>query len=299
MMKQSFASKSPSIRTRAVSAQGGEGTKTSQQHGVEANENVRLFRNDRSRFVGGQLADYEGENIRAIVNAAGLIRLETSTINHSDARIFGYGELRPVVKRSSSYPDLRGYLDDPEGEYRYEISAWWRTTRVEQKYLSLSMKKVHGAPRAAGKIEDRDVETEVRDPESVKIVREQLEVQEAARAQMIAANILAERKDQAGLLALGYNRQEVYDLLVPDMTGSVGLPRCVLANASETVLRLKRRMEELAGSKSSKIAANGIFEFGEQVTLYSRLRMTRPSGSTTLVTVAASVLEIAPAPIEV
>ena len=117
---------------------------------MSTNKNVSLFPGNRDRMGHhGDYADLSGDNIRAKELPDGGYELETSTINFSDARVFGHGELKPVAnKATEKSPDFRGFLNEPdEGTGhkpgRYQIAAWRRTiksgTNEGQFYLSLSM----------------------------------------------------------------------------------------------------------------------------------------------------------------
>lgn len=116
-------------------------------------EYVNLFSNSaRSMRVGDRVADYEGGNICALDLGDGRLALETSTINYADTRVFGAGELRPVQKRSERYPDVKGYLEKPEGEGRWEVAGWWRATKDGEAYLAIKLQDAStGTARGRGR----------------------------------------------------------------------------------------------------------------------------------------------------
>ncbi|MBR8043174.1 hypothetical protein KDW40_01765 [Burkholderia cenocepacia] len=106
-----------------------------------------LFAASRTRFGQDGWANFEGENIRAKSHGSAMFKLETSSISESDGRIFGHGELYVIPKTPTtprSVPDLKGWLNDPERHFHYEISARWATTRNGATYLRMWMQKTDG-----------------------------------------------------------------------------------------------------------------------------------------------------------
>jgi len=115
---------------------------------MDKNANLFPGSGDRMGFE-DELADFSGSNIRALKQPDGSFLLETSTINFSDARVFGHGALTPVTNRvGEKSPNFRGHLNEPdEGTgvkpERYRVSAWTRQIKsgenVGKTYLSLAL----------------------------------------------------------------------------------------------------------------------------------------------------------------
>lgn len=83
------------------------------------------------------------------------------------------------------------------------------------------------------------------DPDAVAKLREQLEEAEAEQAQMIAANKLVRKGDQAGLAALMGSEKIAAALLQPGMIGGMGFAHYQLTNNGANIRRLKERIGHL------------------------------------------------------
>ena len=103
---------------------------------------TNLFPNSaRSIRIAGEVAHYSGRGaLCAIKGDEGGFILQSSEIGLHDERMFGRGVMVPTAnKTSQKTPDFRGWIVMPEDDRKWLVAAWWKLTKENIPYLSLTL----------------------------------------------------------------------------------------------------------------------------------------------------------------
>lgn len=74
----------------------------------------------------------------------------------------GQGLLFNTRKRSSSFPDMKGEIQTPDG-HTYQVAGWYKSTRnVDENYLGLKITPLHNDQTNQNPSADSDCDTEER-----------------------------------------------------------------------------------------------------------------------------------------
>jgi hypothetical protein len=82
-------------------------------------------------------------------------------------------------------------------------------------------------------------------PEAVTLLKEKIAKAEESQASMRAFNRLLRKKDNAGMLALGFTQAQIDALSKPDFCGRIGFADYQLTNNNSNIHRMKERLSLL------------------------------------------------------
>ncbi len=98
------------------------------------------------------------------------------------------------------------------------------------------------------------------DPDSVAKITDRLRALERQHGMMKLANRFLKFGNDAGLLAAGWNPDQIAKMKQPALSGEVGFPAYMLSNSNANMTRLRKRLASLTKPNSAIYAAKQVLE---------------------------------------
>jgi len=134
-----------------------------------------------------------------------------------------------------------------------------RIQSTYEKAAELDDKAKYYAGKAASAESNHAISSD--DPEAITKLKEKITKAEESGASMRAFNKCLRKKDNAGMLALGFSQVLIYELSKPDFCGRVGFADYQMSNNSANIRRMKDRLtgiEKRRDMTTNEITVGGI-----------------------------------------
>lgn len=118
-----------------------------------------------------------------------------------------------------------------------------RIQSTYQKAHDLDEKAAYYASKAASAESNTAISSD--NPEAITLLKDKLAKAEADGAKMREFNKLMRKKDNAGMLALGFSQHQIDELSKPDFCGRLGFADYQMSNNNGRIRQIKQRISKL------------------------------------------------------